>query len=495
MIKSQLYLNFVLARDTLALVGATENVLKYGTIPPDNALSDLQSYYFKHPGFILLAAILRSILGLTEPEHLVLLFFGIFTIILPFSFYTSISEYYNSKVSLLSTFLFVFSSIFLVYDAFSRGSIAVFLMLLIFLLLHHFFSRKSKGSSSILLINIILCTLILTHDFTSAILIIFTLCLIVTEYIYNNYNSTTKLKTQLTMPLMIALIAFFTYDIYYSNLVIKQYLPEVLSVEKTQLSTEVIFKERTLRQLFSLVSRSIFWASAGILFIIHFFTAKKCATKKYDISFTSFAVLVIAISLILGFLPSRLWMYAYICLLPVVVHIMTNTSRCASRTRIKKCENEKNVIIKTIAAIFIASYFASQIAALPPLLVSPYSAPEEEYTTGDFRYQWSKPEIVGIHWIYYNYNATQNINMIGDLATYLIASQYPLRITASITQLKLATEGQLRSENLLIIYRKEMENIMIGRDGFLVPLSPVYRNLDQHYNLIYMNGEVSHYIA
>jgi hypothetical protein len=485
--ESSLLLDSVLGRDAPALIGATENVLKYGTItPPNNALSYLQSYYLKYPGFFLLTAILNTVLGLTESECLVFLLSGIFAIVLPISIYTLVSKYYNSNVGLLSTFFFMSTSFYRI-SCFSRSSISIPLMLVIFLLLHSQFSKEYKRSNLILK-DIILCALVLSHEFTSAILIIFILCLMIVEYICN-YDSDTKPKARFTFAFIITLIAFLAYDIYYSNTVLKQYLPEVLNIEKTQLSTEVIVRGRTLRQMISLISRLIFWVSAGILILVHLGTAKKCVTRRHDISFTFFAFFLIMISLISGFLPPRLWTYAYICLFPVIAHIITDVNGCR-----KEHQTERILLKKIMVTILILSYFTSLISALPPLLLSPYSVPKEEYAIGEYRYMWSNMEIAGIRWLYYNYNATKSINIIGDLAAYLIASQYPLKITSSITQLNLATQGLLRVRNLLIIYRREMENILVASDGYLIPLYPVHRNLDYHYNLVHTNGEVSHYL-
>lgn len=471
-VKGVLCLHLPWFRDTPAFMATTENIKMYGLFPPLNLMSAYQSYYARHPGVHVLSAIVDEVLGFLDSEYLIFLFFGIFTILIPLFFYVAMSKYFSRKVSLTSAFFATLVSIFLGYDPYSRGTLAIPLMLILIFLMGRIFSEKEAKRSDLLIENILLSTLIFTHDFTSAIFAFFVICLFVEKYVFGGL----KLGNRVSLILLI-LVAFMTYDIFYSQTVIGQTFKELFSLE-SQLSPEVILKPRIFRQQISMITRSLFWTSAGILCLMCI--VNEAPARKNVLGFSIFSFTLILLSLITGFLPTRIWFYAYLILLPATFN-----------TIIKERRHNRPILNKFIATVFIVCYIISQIASISPMLVAPYSVDRNAYLTGDFRDQWVRSEIVGVDWIYNYSSGVLYNNIIGDLGSYLIASKYPLKINAYLNQLRSVLEDNFSGENVLLIYRKEMENIVKGIDGYsFVSYETFYKNIIHRYNAIYSNGEI-----
>lgn len=472
-IKGILHLPLFWSRDTPALMATTEKIRLYGFPPPINLISSYQLYYSKHPGLHMLSIFIIEILDLTDPENLILIFFYIFTIFIPLFFHIVISKYFSSKVGLISAFFITLTSTLLVYDPYSRGTLALPLMLTLFFLVGRTFSGEKLKGSDIILENILLLTLILTHDFSSAIFAFFVFCIAIASYIFGDFKWTKMLNL-----FFLALIVFLIYEIYYSQTVINYNLRKILSLEESQLSFAVILRTRTLKEQVSLITRSLFWLSAWILCLMHI--KNKLSTKRKNVfGFFIFGFFLILISIVTGLLPPRVWLYAYFTLVPAAFSVIT----------LNVIGHNKLAVTITMI-LFIVSYLISQIAALSSLFIAPYSIDRYEYLRGEYRYKLFKSEIEAIDWIFHYSGTTPHINLIGDLCSYLIASKHPLQVDASLDQLRSAFEDYPQQKNTLLIYRREMEYIVRGFNGYFFLHVDAYKNVVQRYNIIYVNSEV-----
>jgi hypothetical protein len=493
-VKYQSYANFsyVYDRDNPALLGAVERMLEYSSIPPDSALSAYQYFYYKHPGLILTSSIIYMVTGFTRIEMLDVLFLVIFTLSYFFIF-IYISKYYDYLTGLLSMLLILFMGGYAMYAIFSRGTISFILMFTSFILLNYLFKeRKAPHFVSIL---VVLLSLTITHDLTTTILastmVIMGVAYFITGFAKKN-NEFRIYNSVLLNLILISTSTLVAYDIYKSHLIFEQYLPEILNLEESQIRPQVIFHERTLRELLSLISRTAFWFLAGITVFIHIvkyvLKQKICPRGIYDLSFGIASGTLIIASIVSGFLPPRLWVYGYILLIPLLIHALLFSFD--DRGNSKKAKYSR-----VLGVALVIFYLISQFSSLSPFLLSPFEYHQQEYKTGDYRYKWSLREIKGVNWLYSKLDQNKRYTVIGDIGSYLIASRYPIRITSSLNDIKLAIEGITGKEENIILYRAEMEYILMGYDGFALSNNETSKSLDRYYSKLYMNGELSLYYS
>jgi hypothetical protein len=493
-VKYQFYVNFsyIYDRDNPVLLGAVERMLEYSSIPPDSALSAYQQFYYKHPGFILTSSIIYMVTGFTRIEMLVILFLVIFTLSYLFIF-IYISNYYDSLTGLLSMLLILFMGGYAIYAVFSRGTISFILMFASLILLNYVF--KERKAAHFVPILIILLSLTIIHDLTTTILASIMVVMGVAYFIIGFAEKNNKFRTfnsSLLNLIMISITTLVAYDIYKSHLIFEQYLPEILNLEESQIRPQVIFRERTLRELLSLISRTAFWFIAGITVLIHivkYVLKQKCPRGVYDLSFGIASGTLIIASIISGFLPPRLWIYAYILLIPLTIHALLFSFDSRSNSK-------KMMYVRVAGVVLVMSYLFSQFSALSPFALSPFEYHLQEYETGDYRWKWSLREIEGVNWLYSKLDQeNKRYTVIGDIGSYLIALRYPIRITSSLNDIKLAIEGITGGEKNIILYRAEMEYILRGYDSFVLSNNETSKCLDEYYSKFYMNGELSLYYS
>jgi hypothetical protein len=494
-VKYQFYVNFSYAydRDNPVLLGAVERMLEYSSIPPDSALSAYQQFYYKHPGLILTSSIIYIVTGFTRIEMLVVLFLVIFTLSYLFIF-IYISKYYDYLTGLLSMLLILFMSGYAQYAVFSRGTISFIFMFTTLIMLNYVL--KERRVAYFVPILVVLISLKITHDLTATMLAS-TIAVIGVAYLimglterndkFRAYNST------LLNLILISTSMIIAYDIYESHLIFEQYLPEFLNLEESQIRPQVIFRQRTLREWLSLISRTTFWFLAGITVLIHIlhhmFKRKRCPRGVYDLSFGIVSGALIINSIITGFLPPRIWIYAYILLIPLTIHALS--SSFDDRSNSKKVK-----YLSVLGVALVISYLISQFSSLSSFILTPFEYHRQEYETGDYRYKWSLREIKGVDWFYSKLDQDRDYTIIGDLAVSLIASRYPIRIASSLNDIRSAIEGIIGGEkNIIILYRAEMEYILRGYDGFALSNNETSKRLDEYYSKLYVNGEFSLYYS
>jgi len=494
-VKYQFYINFSYAydRDNPTLLGTVERMIEYSSIPPDSALSAYQQFYYKHPGLILTSSIIYIVTGFTRIEMLVVLFLVIFILSYLFIF-IYISNYYDYLTSLLSMLLILFMSGYMAYAVFSRGTISFIFMFTFLILLNHAF-REMKISHFVSIL-VILLSLTITHDLTTTILASMIVIMGVAYSIIGFAEKNNEFKVRNSALFSLILITTSTliaYDIYRSHLIFEHYLPRILNLEESQIRPLVIFRERTLREWLSLISRTMFWFLAGITVLIHIlhhmFKRKRCPRGVYDLSFGIVSGALIITSITIGFLPPRLWIYAYILLIPLTIHALS--SSFDDRSNSKKVK-----YLSILEVALVISYLISQLSSLSSFTLTPFEYHRQEYETGDYRYKWSLREIKGVDWFYSKLDQDKDYTIVGDLAVSLIASRYPIRIASSLNDIRSAIEGIIgREKNIIILYRAEMEYILRGYDDFALSNNVTSKRLDRYYSKLYVNGEISLYYS
>ncbi|MEM3863392.1 MAG: hypothetical protein QW699_02740, partial [Metallosphaera sp.] len=456
-----------------------------------SALSTYQQFYYKHPGFILTSSIIYIVTGFTRMEMLVVLFLVIFTLSYIFIF-IYISKYYDYLTGLLSMLLILFMSSYAQYAVFSRGTISFISMFTTLILLNYVF--KERKVAHFVPILVVLISLTITHDLTAtmlaSIMAVMGVAYLITGFIERNEKFRTYNSALLNL-ILISASMIIAYDIYKSHLIYEQYLPEILSLEESQIRPQVILRQRTLREWLSLISRTTFWYLAGIIVLIHIlhhvFKQKTCPRGVYDLSFGIVSGVLIIASIISGFLPPRLWVYGYMLLIPLVVHTLLFSFD-------NRDNSKKTRYLRILGIALTISYLISQFSSLSPFMLSPFKYHQQEYAMGDYKYKWSLREMEGVDWFYSKLGQDKNYMIIGDLAANLITSRYPIRTTYSLNNIKSAIEGAIREErSIIILYRAEMEHILRDSDGFALPNNETSKNLDKHYSKFYMNGEISLY--